>query len=278
MHNLVIRGHDLTQARTPEELAMMTQAAGFHNLQFAMNMSLKEVDTSGTALNPGMGTYFKNLFGAKDIQIALLSCYSNLIHPDVSKREFILQKFESYLRHAKYFGASMVASETGSVIPELGYSEENFTDETFADLVMVIKRLVKAGETYNTLVAIEGGLNHPLYGVKRTKQLVDAIASPFLGIILDPTNLITAQTHEEIVAIVKEAFELYGDQIVALHLKDYVIEDGVVKPVNLGEGIIPYQEILEIVESHKPYCYIVLEETQDTGLTQAKELLEKSNP
>ena len=43
----------------------------------------------------------------------------------------ILQKFETLSFHARYFGASMVASETGSVIPTLGYSEENFTDEVF---------------------------------------------------------------------------------------------------------------------------------------------------
>ena len=39
----------------------------------------------------------------------------------------------------------MVASETGSVIPTLGYSEENFTDEVFDELVTVVQRLVKPG-------------------------------------------------------------------------------------------------------------------------------------
>ena len=77
--------------------------------------------------------------------MALLSCYSNLIHPDPHEREKILQKFERYLFHARYFGASMVASETGSVIPTLGYSEENFTDEVFDELVTVVQRLVKPG-------------------------------------------------------------------------------------------------------------------------------------
>ncbi len=274
-HNLVIRGHDLSNIQTPQELAQKTQACGIHNLQFALNASFPNLRADATAMNPGMGTYFKNLFAKHEIQIALLSCYSNLIHPDLAKREEILTKFESYLRYAGYFGAAMVASETGSVIPELGYSEDNFKDETFATLVTVIKRLVKAGEKYKTLVGIEGGLNHPLYSVARTKQLLAEVDSEYLGIILDPTNLVSVATHESMVAIVREAFESYGEKICALHLKDYVIKDDQIVPVSLGKGFINYREILQIVDEYKPYCYIVLEETKDDGIVTAKELLAK---
>lgn len=273
MYNLAIRGHDISKAASVEEMALFMKTSGISNIQFAMNVSLPGIDTSGPALSPGMGTYFKNLFARNGIQIGILSCYSNLIHPDLKERESILKKFESYLRHAQYFGAPMVASETGSVIPELGYTTANFTDEVFQDLVHVVNRLVKSGERYNTIVAIEAGLNHPLYSVDRTKELIDSVNSDFLGIILDPTNLVTAATHESMVSLVTEAFELYGDKIVALHLKDYVIENNQIRPVCFGDGIIRYQEILDIVSKKKPYCYIVLEETKDEGILKARKIL-----
>lgn len=275
MFNLTIRGHDLFPITTPEELAEKTSKIGISNLQFSLDASFSPLNTSASAINPGMGTYFKNTFSQKNVQIALLSCYSNLIHPDPNKREEILLKFESFLQHASFFGASMVASETGSVIPELGYSTDNFSDDVFDDLVSVIKRLVKKGESCGTLVGIEAGLNHPLYSVERTKQLVDLVPSDYLGIILDPTNLITVETSENIVDIVQEAFDLYGSKICALHLKDYIVEDGKIIPVPLGKGIIKYQEILEIVNKHKPYCYIVLEETTNENIITAQELLNK---
>ncbi|MCD5029223.1 sugar phosphate isomerase/epimerase family protein [Enterococcus asini] len=269
MFNLAIRGHDLSGVQTPEDLAEKAAAQEIHNLQLALGASFPNMDSSAQAINPGMGTYFKNTLAKKDLQVAILSCYSNLIHPDPASREEILQRFEAYLAHARFFGASMVASETGSVIPGLGYTEDNFQDEVFEDLIGVVKRLVAKGEKMGTLVGIEGGLNHPLYSLNRIDQLLAAIDSEYLGIILDPSNLITPENYESQVDIVKDAFERFGDKICAFHLKDFVIEEGKVQPVDFGTGLMNTQAILDIIASYKPYCYVVLEGTQNDAIKRA---------
>ena len=273
MFNLAVRGHDLTKVCDPQDLACQIAEKGIRNVQFALNASFPEL-SAAAQINPGMGTFFKNEFGQQNVQVALLSCYSNLIHPDPHEREKILQKFERYLFHARYFGASMVASETGSVIPTLGYSEENFTDEVFDELVTVVQRLVKTGERYQTMVGIEAGLNHPLFSNDRIQELIASVPSDFLGIVYDPTNLITPETASKQVEIVAEAFEKFGERIVCLHLKDYVIEEDRIVSVPLGEGIIPYQAILQIVDQYKPYCYVVLEGTKDEGIKRAVAMIE----
>lgn len=274
MFNLAVRGHDLTKVCDPQDLACQVAEKGIKNVQFALNASFPEL-SAAPLISPGMGTFFKNEFGQQGIQVALLSCYSNLIHPDADKREKILQKFERYLFHARYFGASMVASETGSVIPTLGYSEENFTDEVFDDLVTVVQRLVKTGERYQTMVGIEAGLNHPLFSNDRIQELITRVPSDFLGIVYDPTNLITPETASKQVEIVAEAFEKFGERIVCLHLKDYVIEGDRIVSVPLGEGVIPHQAILQIVDRYKPYCYVVLEGTKDEGIKRAVAMIEE---
>ena len=276
MFNLAVRGHDLTKDRDPQDLAYEIAEKGIKNVQFALNASFPELSATAQ-INPGMGTFFKNEFGQQGVQVALLSCYSNLIHPDADEREKILQKFERYLFHARYFGASMVASETGSVIPTLGYTEENFTDEVFDDLVTVVQRLVKTGERYQTMVGIEAGLNHPLFSNDRIQELITRVPSDFLGIVYDPTNLITSETASKQVEIVAEAFEKFGERIVCLHLKDYVIDEDRIVSVPLGEGIIPYQAILQIVDQYKPYCYVVLEGTKDEGIKRAVAMIESLN-
>lgn len=273
MFNLAVRGHDLTKVCDPQDLACQIAEKGIKNVQFALNASFPEL-SAAAQINPGMGTFFKNEFGQQNVQVALLSCYSNLIHPDPHEREKILQKFERYLFHARYFGASMVASETGSVIPTLGYSEENFTDEVFDELVTVVQRLVKTGERYQTMVGIEAGLNHPLFSNDRIQELIASVPSDFLGIVYDPTNLITPETASKQVEIVAEAFEKFGERIVCLHLKDYVIEEDRIVSVPLGEGIIPYQAILQIVDQYKPYCYVVLEGTKDEGIKRAVAMIQ----
>lgn len=274
MFNLAIRGHDLSGITTPEELARQTKAHGIHNLQLALAASFPEL-SAASAMNPGMGTFFKNTLAKEDVQVALLSCYSNLIHPDAATRETILQKFETYLAHARFFGASMVASETGSVIPGLGYTEENFTDEVFADMLQVVARLVKKGEEVGTLVGIEGGLNHPLYSLDRIEEMVTAIDSDFLGVIMDPTNLITVDDHQDQVALVAEAFQRFGDKICAFHLKDFKVEGDRIIPVDFGTGVMDTAGILAIIQQYKPYCYIVLEETKDAAILKAVETLNK---
>lgn len=274
MFNLAVRGHDLTKVCDPQDLACQIAEKGIKNVQFALNASFPEL-SAAAQINPGMGTFFKNEFGQQNVQVALLSCYSNLIHPDPHEREKILQKFERYLFHARYFGASMVASETGSVIPTLGYSEENFTDEVFDELVTVVQRLVKTGERYQTMVGIEAGLNHPLFSNDRIQELIASVPSDFLGIVYDPTNLITPETASKQVEIVAEAFEKFGERIVCLHLKDYVIEEDRIVSVPLGEGIIPYQAILQIVDQYKPYCYVVLEGTKDEGIKRAVAMIQR---
>lgn len=274
MYNLTVRGHDLTDVSNPSNLAKQIADQKIHNIQFSLDVSFPEL-SAGNKLNPGMGTFFKQIFANQEIQVALLSCYSNLIHPDPVKREKILQKFESYLAHAHYFGASMVASETGSVLPNLGYTVDNFQPDVFEDLVNVIQRLVSVGEKHRMVVGIEAGLNHPLFSIERIDELLKRIDSPYLVIIFDPTNLITAVNYKDQAKIVRQAFQLFGHRIACLHLKDFTVDNGEIIPVPLGEGMIQYEEILTILHQYKPYSYVVLEETKDASIGKAVELIKR---
>ncbi|MCB5953166.1 sugar phosphate isomerase/epimerase [Enterococcus sp. BWT-B8] len=272
MLNYAIRGHDLTTCNTIEEMAEQAAAQGIYSLQLALGISFPEW-SGADKLNPGMGRFIKRKLAEKGVEVGLLSCYINMLHPDPIQRESLLQRFEAYLKYAHYFGASMVASETGCVLPEIYYTEKNFTEEAFEDLVSVIKRLVETGEKYQMMVGIEPGLNHPLYSVERVKQLLTAVKSDYLGIILDPTNLIHSGNDQEQVGIVKEAFESFGEKIVAVHLKDFEIQKDRIVPVNLGEGRINYLAILEIIEKYRPLSYVVLEETKDDGAARGLKLI-----
>ena len=274
MLNITIRGHDLSQVQTIEDLAEKTKEQGIHTLQLALGLSFPEMSSGANEINSGMGNYVKRVLEKQEVSVGILSCYINMIHPDLTIREELLTKFEQYLRYASSFGASMVASETGCVLPEIQYTEENFTDEAFAEAVYVIRRLVKAGEKYQMMVGIEPGLNHPVYSLARVEQLIQAVDSDYLGIILDPTNLITSSDYQEQVQLVEEAFERFGEKICAVHLKDFRVEQEKIVPVNLGDGVIEYTKIKEIIMKNRPYLYVVLEETKDDGIRYGRSLLE----
>lgn len=274
MTQLAVRGHDLTTGATLEELPQQIAAKGIQQVQLALGISFPYLPSGKEQLNPGMGTHTKQLFAAENIQIAILSCYINMIHPDEEQRELLLQKFEAYIKHAKFFGASMVASETGCVLPEIRYTEENFTESAFQSVVASVKRLAAAGAVHNTLVAIEPGLNHPIYSIERMQALLEAVDSEFIGVILDATNLITAETYLQQKELVADAFAAFGEKIVAVHLKDFIIQNNTVVPVGVGQGVMDIAGILGIINQHKPYITIVLEETKDAAIDTAKQLID----
>lgn len=274
MINITVRGHDFEEVDTIETLAKKAQADNIHSLQLALTKSFPDLVEKNTRLSTGLGYKFKNTLQAHQVDVGILSCYSNLIHPDTKEREKIIATFCDYLKNARYFGAPMVASETGSVLPQMGFTEENFKEDVFQELIEVVKELVACGEHYQTIVGIEPGTHHPLHTIEKTKRLLEAVPSDYLGIVYDSTNLITADTYKDQVDMTEAVFKELGDKIVAFHLKDYLVEDHKIKPVPLGEGVIDYKKIIAIVEKYCPGCFVVLEQTKDPYMKRAVEWLE----
>lgn len=114
MLNITIRGHDLSKSNDRRS-CRKTKEQGIHTLQLALGLSFPETPSGANEINSGMGNYVKRVLEKQEVTVGILSCYINMIHPDLTIRQELLTKFEQYLRYASSFGASMVASETGCV-------------------------------------------------------------------------------------------------------------------------------------------------------------------
>ena len=90
------------------------------------------------------------------------------------------------------------------------------------------------------------------------QRLIDEVASTNLGIILDPTNLIRVDIDKTYLEIVEEAFECFGEKIVAFHLKDFIIRNQQIFPVAIGEGQVPLTETIQFLNKHKPGLFTIL--------------------
>lgn len=257
-----MRGHDFNDYSSPEILAKKISNKKISAVQLALAYSFPEL-ADDKKLSPGLGNYFQRSFQKEDVSISILSCYINMIHPDRQVREQLLQKFERYLSYADTFGAKIVATETGNVLPTIQYTEKNFTEEAFECMVESVFRLVQFGEKNNICIGIEPGINHPLHSIEKVVRLLDKIQSPNLGIILDPTNLITIDNYKQQYDMVKQCLELFCERIVAFHIKDFIIKDDSIIPVNLGQGLMKYASLLDLIEEYKPYCLTVLEESKE---------------
>lgn len=266
--NIGIRAHDIENLPL-EELVQEIASKGLTSVQLALSKSLEGVNTNLGSLSPGLARYVANVFSKHHVQIAVLGCYFNMIHPDLVERKKGLERFKEHIRFARDFGCSIVATETGNVNPEIFYTEENFNEKPFLEVVESVSELVKEAEKFGVIVGIEAGVNHPIYSPKVMKRLLDSINSNNLQVILDPVNLLTIDTYQEQEKIFQEAMDLFGDRVVILHAKDFIIENNQLVPTAVGRGLLNYEYILNALKEKKPYLNILLEETKEPFIDES---------
>ncbi|MFB3160252.1 sugar phosphate isomerase/epimerase [Neobacillus sp. 179-J 1A1 HS] len=268
MLNIGIRAHDIENLPL-EELAQEVAGKGLTSVQLALSKSLDGVNTELGSLSPGFARYVASAFSKYNVQIAVLGCYFNMIHPDLVQRRKGIERFKEHIRFARDFGCSIVATETGNVNPEIFYTEENFKEEPFLEVVASVSELVKEAEKFGVIVGIEAGVNHPIYSPKAMKRLLDSINSKNLQVILDPVNLLTIETYQNQEEIFQEAMDLFGERVVILHAKDFIIENNQLVPTAVGKGLLNYKYIIEEIKKKKPFINILLEETKEPFIDQS---------
>ncbi|GGI10906.1 sugar phosphate isomerase/epimerase family protein [Gottfriedia solisilvae] len=264
MLNLGVRAHDI-HAENIEELVEKVHQLGLNHIQFAPSKSFPDITTE--QLTPGLARHIKDVFARKGISISVLGCYINLVARDREVREKEFQKFYRYLRLREDFGASLVATETGSV--GNGYTLANFTEETFLLATYFVRQMVVQAERFGSTIAVEAGINHPVHTIDKLERLLEAVPSNNIQVILDVANLMTLDNWQNQGPIIDEAKEKLGERIVAIHLKDFIIKDNKIEIVSMGKGLLDLERIVAFVKRERPCMYLLLEGTREEDLVGA---------
>lgn len=265
MINLGLRAHDFLVNDDVEKLATNIEDTGIHYVQFANNISLAETTDHGKKINDGLGLEVKNVFKKHQIEVGVLSCYYNVIHPDLALQAAGLKQFQHFLMVAKSYGANLVATEPGSINPTFKLTTENYKDEIVHRTIRKIKEMTAVAERVGVSVGIEAGINHPIHSLATIQQMFDEVDSPALKLILDPVNLMNTPEDNQIYALLEEGLQLFSSKIYALHVKDYIFEKEkiIVKP---GDGWLDFAKFFRIVENYQPGALVILDEAPREGL------------
>ncbi|MDR7076765.1 sugar phosphate isomerase/epimerase [Neobacillus niacini] len=266
--NIGIRAHD-TGVPSIENVVNIIANKGLNSVQFALGKSLKDINSELGSLSPGFAQTIRRVFEKKDIQIAVLGCYFNMIHPDYNQRRKGMDRFKEHLRFARDFGCSIVGTETGNVQAEIVYTEENFAEKPFLEVVESVKELVEEAEKFGVIVGIEGGISHPVHTPGRMKRLLDLVPSNNLQVIYDPANFISLDNFYHQEAVIQEAFNLFGDRMVIVHAKDFIIEDEQIKIVPVGHGLLNYDFLFHLLKRKKPFINILMESTKEPYIDES---------
>lgn len=265
---LGLRAHDVDE-HSFAHLFEVAKQHGLTNVQFAPFKFLPKNFVDNTNMfTPGLMNAIKRKFDKAGIKISVLGCYVNIIDNDTEQREKNLKSFKDSLVLSRYLDAAMVATETGSV-SSAGYSQDNFTEGAYQKVLQSVKIMAKSAENYGAIMAIEAGINHPIYNNKIQKRLLDEVNSPNVKIIFDLANIMTPDNLQEQEFILNEAEKLFKDYIFEFHIKDFVFENGKKKTVPFGDGVIDAERYIDFISKIKPYSYCILEGLKENELDKS---------
>ena len=280
MLQLGIRLHDVNGNGSAEEKTMEARAEkarleGFSCVHLAYQKVISGVSFDAAALNEGLACYTKRVFQKNDLDIAVLGCYLNLAHPDESELKKIKSKYYGHLRVASVLGCSVVGTETGAPNAQYKLDANTHSREALDTFIRNLADVVECAEHWGVSMAIEPVWNHIVYNADRAVEVLKAIGSPNLRIILDPVNLLCMENAEDREAIFQDAFEKLCDHIAVVHLKDFVRREGKLVSVAAGTGEMNYENILRFVKARKPFIQATLENTTNENAVAAREFIEE---
>lgn len=264
-----VRVHDLGRD-TPENLAKKAKEIGFDCVQLVCNKALIGEKDLPTELNSTKVKTIYEAFKMENIEIAMLGAYFNPVHSNEEKVEIGVKNFSNFLKYQKAFHAQFVGSETGSFNDEPWiYHPKNRTETGFLQMKDVFKKLARVAEENEAKIALEGAYGHVCYEPKVLRRLYDEIGSESIYFTIDLYNYLSNENYQNYLNILNDAIAILKDRTVIFHLKDFIVEDGKLKQVDLGKGIIDYPKVLEIMLKNCPDAYYIFEGVTATGMEES---------
>jgi sugar phosphate isomerase/epimerase len=170
----------------------------------------------------------------------------------------------------------VVGTETGA--PNEGYKYEPAcrSREALDTFIRNLSPVVEYAESMGVLMAIEPVAKHIVYDEKRAREVLKAIASPNLRIILDPVNLLDGSNYNSQTDVVKRAIDELHEEIAVVHIKDFIPENDSLISIGAGKGQMEYEDILFFIAKEKPYIHVTLENTTPDTAVWSREVWKQS--
>lgn len=271
---LGVRGHDVPHDNL-ENLFENIAVNDFRCTQLALSKAVKEFKVNDGVMTPGLAFYIKELCQKYKVDVAVLGCYLNLANPDKDKLSKITNTYKAHIRFASLLGAGVVGTETGAVNEEYKYTPQNHTEEALEIFIEGLRPVVEYAEKMGVIIAIEPVYKHIVCNFARARKVLDAVNSPNLQLIFDPVNVLSVDNYNNQDEIIREAFELCGEDICCMHLKDFVVGEGELVSVASGKGGLNYPLLMSYVKTYKPFVHCLLENTKPENAAEAKKYVEK---
>jgi sugar phosphate isomerase/epimerase len=200
----------------------------------------------------------------RGLTMAAVSGTYNMAHPDGAVRAEGRRRMRELIASAPSLGTRVVTLCTGSRDAEdmWRHHPDNRTPEAWRDMLECLEDALVVAEEHAVTLAFEPEHNNIVDSASAGRRLLDQVRSPRLKVVIDAANLFTGSDLERQPAILGEAFELLGEDLVLAHAKD-VRRDGTI--VAAGHGHLDYERYLTLLGGAVPLILHGLTEADVPG-------------
>jgi sugar phosphate isomerase/epimerase len=273
--NIGIRAHDLLE-NDIVSLASKIRRLGVNTVQLALPKSLTNIDFSVGQFCPALAREIKKELVQNEVSISVLGCYINPVAEDECLRNAELSRFIEFIKYAKYLGADLIGTETGSLNADFSYNPDTRGERCYQIFLSGARRLVKAAESLGVRIGIEGVSGHAINTPEKMARFLSDIDSENIAVIFDPVNFLNLSNYENQREIIEKSFDLFGGKIEVIHVKDFSItdtENGNIGYAEFGTGLFDYKFLVKTVMERKPYLPLIIEGENEEIFVKARELL-----
>lgn len=236
----------------PSPEGVFDAVAGHGLRETQLNMSVAGLPSMPDGIDPALADRIGRAAAERGVAISAVSGTFNMIHPDPGVRRDGLRRLGEIFVACKKLRTSRVTLCTGTRDPENMWRRHplNGTPEAWRDLLSTLHEALETAEENNVTLAFEPETGNVVDSAEKGRRLLSEMRSPRLKVVMDAANLFDAGDHERRLsrsgAVLGEAFDLLGGDIVTAHAKDVTTSGA---PVAAGKGDLDYDLYLKHLDA-----------------------------
>jgi len=235
-----------------EDVFAAVRASGLDCVQF--NMLCAGLPSLPDEIDPALSARVRGAARASGVEIAAVSGTYNMIHPDPRERAQGLRRLGVLAAACQALGTSTITLCSGTRDPLNMWQRhpENDSREAWSDLLHELEQALRIAEDCQVTLAFEPEHANVISSARRGRELLDAMRSAHLKVVIDGANLIEPGQDQR--PLLDEAFALLGEEMVIAHAKDRTPDGGFCAA---GQGVLDYAHYLSLLRAY-PQVPLVL--------------------
>lgn len=259
-----------------EAMAEDARSQGMTYVQIDPKQAMQVMDDQ--PFSPARAEKIRSIFEKQGISIIALSGYTNLMNPNVQKREAKLEQLERMIDLCSIYGTRYIATETGSLHPTNAWRdyEGNRTPDAWEQLLKIIDRLRGRAVKNGAVLLAEGFVNNVLASTEQAVEMRERLGTEGLAFIMDPFNYLTQEDLSKQQDAMAKMFDNIGDFCPIAHAKDALYGDGGFTTPRVGAGQADWNVYAELLARRLPDVPLILEHAKPEEVADCLSIIRRS--